>query len=93
MTQVQIQSVDVILEHNTGRSSSYDSIGCSGSTFTYQIIGSVGQTAQVYGSNNNINWQKLLDVTLASESESNVSQHTFKYLKIEGDAKVLISCG
>ncbi|MBV6551770.1 hypothetical protein KTN00_12165 [Acinetobacter soli] len=93
MTQVQIQSVDVILEHNTDRSCSYDAVGGVGSTFTYQIIGNAGQTAQVYGSNNNVDWQKLLDVTLVSESESSISQHTFKYLKAEGDAKVLISRG
>ncbi len=93
MSKIQIQSVEVVLEHNTGRSSSYDVVGSSGYTFTYQVIGTVGQTAQVYGSNNETDWQKLIDVTLASECESTVSQHTFKYLKVEGDARVLVSRG
>lgn len=67
----------------------------SGSIFTYQSVGNAGQTSRVQGSNDGLNWSDIVTFSHESSNQvlSKVRQHTFCYLKTDGDATLELKRG
>ena len=90
MTILEVQGVNVVLEHNNGERSTSGYITGQGNTFTYQVAGT--GSATIYGSNNNQDWIALTDTPLIAPS-SLVLIHSWLFLKVEGTATVIVSRG
>lgn len=86
----ETSGVTIVLEHNNGGRKVADCIDGKGSTFTYQVIGA--GTASIYGSNVDGNWIPLIDAPLTAPS-SVVLIHSWRFIKVEGDATVIVSRG
>lgn len=67
--------------------------------YTYTATGTVGATATVLGSNDNVNWVTLATLTVATDavSGSAIDSYTaiqaYKYIKKQGTATVIVSRG
>lgn len=90
MTILQVNGVDVVVEHNNGARTSSGYLVGEGNTFTYQVTGT--GTATIQGSNDGVNWVALTDAALTAPS-SVVMVHSWKFIQVEGTATVLVSRG
>lgn len=90
MTILQVQGVNVVLEHNNGERSTSGYITGQGNTFTYQVAGA--GRATIAGSNNGNDWIPLTDTALTAPN-SLVLIHSWQFIKVEGDATVIVSRG
>lgn len=90
MTILQVQGVNVVLEHNNAGRATSEYITGEGNTFTYQVAGT--GTATIYGSNNDNDWIALTDAPL-NAPDSLVLIHSWKFIKVEGEASVIVSRG
>lgn len=90
MTILQVNGVDVVVEHNNAGRQSTGFITGQGNTFTYQVTGT--GSATIFGSNNNNDWTSLTDAPLIAPN-SLVLIHSWQFIKVEGDATVFVSRG
>jgi len=90
MTILEVQGVNVVVEHNNAGRQSSGFIHGKGNTFTYQVAGT--GSATIYGSNNNQDWIQISDTPLIAPS-SLVLIHSWLFLKVEGTATVIVSRG
>lgn len=90
MTILQVNGVDIVLEHNNAGRQTTGYITGQGSTFTYQITGN--GTASIYGSNNGNDWVSLTDGPIVAP-DSMVVVHSWSYIKIDGTATVIVTRG
>lgn len=90
MTILQVNGVNVVLEHNNAGRSTSGYITGQGNTFTYQVAGA--GSATISGSNNGTDWIALTDTPLIAPS-SLVLIHSWLFIKVEGKAMVTVSQG
>lgn len=90
MTILEVQGVNVVLEHNNGERSTGGYITGQGNIFTYQATGA--GNAVIHGSNNGINWTPITDTPLVAP-DSLVLMHSWLYIRVEGTATVTVSRG
>lgn len=90
MTILQVNGVDIVLEHNNAGRQTTGYITGQGNTFTYQVAGT--GSATISGSNNGTDWIQLTDAPLVAPS-SVVLIHSWSQIKVEGDASVIVSRG
>lgn len=68
----------------------------TGSVYTYRAYGTAGQTAEVRGGFAGDDWedmQQITVLTVGGDEQSDVAQHTWPLLAVQGDAQVKIARG